>query len=418
VGIPIRGLNITFTPSIQPARVVNKTSTPPVSIIINNFTATTNDDGVLCGPDGMPGVPLISSTDIDLNPHDWTWDVSVEGSRYERESYSFSMGINEVVDLSTVVRVPADIGVDTAAWTQAVADTLALKNAAELSATKADTARAAAVVAKDAAAASAASVNRGGANGVAPLDAGMLLPEANVPTRLATTQLTATIAAAVAPKAPSASPAFTGTPTGITKAHVGLANVDNTSDALKPVSTAQAAAIASKIASGSGVPLGVVTANVGSIYTDTAATLGARVWYKASGAGNTGWVVLNGDTGWRALYTWNSSGAKLGTPIVGIEPTTGVAGGIYIRRISRYLRVQIIGATFNASATIPPTAGMAAEESQSIPVLLSGAWAVANVGTHGVTLGAAGSVASDNPRVFINVTPGEAWPTSLPGTAA
>jgi hypothetical protein len=39
---------------------------------------------------------------------------------------------------------------------------------------------------------------------------------------------------------------FTGTVTGITKAMVGLGNVDNTSDANKPVSTAQAAAIAAK----------------------------------------------------------------------------------------------------------------------------------------------------------------------------
>lgn len=44
-------------------------------------------------------------------------------------------------------------------------------------------------------------------------------------------------------KAPLASPAFTGTPTGITKTHVGLANVDNTSDANKPVSTAQQTAL-------------------------------------------------------------------------------------------------------------------------------------------------------------------------------
>lgn len=51
----------------------------------------------------------------------------------------------------------------------------------------------------------------------------------------------------LAAKAPLASPAFTGTPTGITKAHVGLANVDNTADASKPVSTAQAAAIATKL---------------------------------------------------------------------------------------------------------------------------------------------------------------------------
>lgn len=41
-----------------------------------------------------------------------------------------------------------------------------------------------------------------------------------------------------------ASPTFTGTVSGVTKAHVGLANVDNTADASKPVSTAQATAIA------------------------------------------------------------------------------------------------------------------------------------------------------------------------------
>lgn len=41
-------------------------------------------------------------------------------------------------------------------------------------------------------------------------------------------------------KAPLASPAFTGTPTGITKAHVGLPNVDNTSDATKATTEASA----------------------------------------------------------------------------------------------------------------------------------------------------------------------------------
>jgi hypothetical protein len=40
-------------------------------------------------------------------------------------------------------------------------------------------------------------------------------------------------------KANLASPAFTGVPTGITKVHVGLDNVDNTSDVDKPVSYAQ-----------------------------------------------------------------------------------------------------------------------------------------------------------------------------------
>ena len=56
------------------------------------------------------------------------------------------------------------------------------------------------------------------------------------------TNLTTDLAA----KAPLASPAFTGTPTGITKAHVGLGNVDNTADAEKPVSTATQTALNGK----------------------------------------------------------------------------------------------------------------------------------------------------------------------------
>jgi len=48
---------------------------------------------------------------------------------------------------------------------------------------------------------------------------------------------------ALALKAPIASPTFTGTVGGITKSMVGLGNVDNTSDANKPVSTAQQTAL-------------------------------------------------------------------------------------------------------------------------------------------------------------------------------
>lgn len=43
-----------------------------------------------------------------------------------------------------------------------------------------------------------------------------------------------------------AGPAFTGTPTGLTKAHVGLGSVDNTSDVGKPISTATQTALDAK----------------------------------------------------------------------------------------------------------------------------------------------------------------------------
>lgn len=48
-------------------------------------------------------------------------------------------------------------------------------------------------------------------------------------------------------KAPLASPTFTGTVSGITKSMVGLGNVDNTSDANKPVSTATQTALDLKV---------------------------------------------------------------------------------------------------------------------------------------------------------------------------
>jgi hypothetical protein len=55
-----------------------------------------------------------------------------------------------------------------------------------------------------------------------------------------------TITTALGTKAPTADPTFTGTVSGVTKTHVGLANVDNTSDANKPVSTATQTALDGK----------------------------------------------------------------------------------------------------------------------------------------------------------------------------
>ena len=47
-------------------------------------------------------------------------------------------------------------------------------------------------------------------------------------------------------KAPLNGPACTGNVSGITKAMVGLSNVDNTTDALKPISTVVKDALAAK----------------------------------------------------------------------------------------------------------------------------------------------------------------------------
>ena len=70
-------------------------------------------------------------------------------------------------------------------------------------------------------------------------------------------------------KAPSASPTFTGTVSGIDKTMVGLGNVDNTSDANKPVSTAAQTALDLKAPLASPALTGTPTAPTAAANTDT-----------------------------------------------------------------------------------------------------------------------------------------------------
>lgn len=61
---------------------------------------------------------------------------------------------------------------------------------------------------------------------------------------------------------------------------------------------------------GTGMPNGKVSAPVGTTYVDTAVTNGALKWIKRSGAGNQGWEVLTGDTGWRTLNIRSKLGSS------------------------------------------------------------------------------------------------------------
>jgi len=147
----------------------------------------------------------------------------------------------------------------------------------------------------------------------------------------------ATIAATYATKV---SPAFSGTPTGLTKAHVGLSNVDNTSDVNKPVSTAQATAIALKVSTSlvganSGVaPLdssgkvpsaNLPTAATASVLTPgtyaarpTASSAGANTLYYATDVPE---CYLSNGTSWSVV---GSGGSELAVAVV---TTTSLAQG-------------------------------------------------------------------------------------------
>ena len=88
----------------------------------------------------------------------------------------------------------------------------------------------------------------------------------------------ATITTALGTKAPLESPTFTGTVSGVTATHVGLGNVDNTSDADKPVSTATQTALNAKAPTANPTFTGTVDftgATVNGISSYSAPTLGS-----------------------------------------------------------------------------------------------------------------------------------------------
>jgi hypothetical protein len=113
--------------------------------------------------------------------------------------------------------------------------------------------------------------------GAAPIALNTLV---EIAAQLATDESAASaLTTAVSLKAPIASPTFTGTVGGITKAMVGLGNVDNTTDLLKPVSTATQTALNLK----------ATTSTLGSMSTQSASAV-------AITGGTINGITLNGGT--------------------------------------------------------------------------------------------------------------------------
>ena len=92
-------------------------------------------------------------------------------------------------------------------------------------------------------------------------------------TTLIGTKLDSSIASST--YAPIVSPTFTGTVNGITKSMVGLGNVDNTTDALKPVSTATQTALDAKLSST--VAASMYATKASPVFTGTVDFSGATV---------------------------------------------------------------------------------------------------------------------------------------------
>ena len=175
---------------------------------------------------------------------------------------------------------------------------------------------------------------------------------------------------------------------------------------------------------GTGSPEGVVTAPVGTYYTDTALTNGAMRWAKKTDTGNTGWRCDDGDTGWRVLSSWTSGGVVTGDALpAGCAPTAGVAGAVTIRRINSDAFLAFTGCTFTAGASFTIPSGFRPVVQRYSPITLVEAGVGAQV--H-VAVAAATAILGVSGRTLLAGTSYSSatrwecaplYPTTLPGTA-
>ena len=168
---------------------------------------------------------------------------------------------------------------------------------------------------------------------------------------------------------------------------------------------------------GTGSPEGVVTAPVGTYYTDTALTNGALRWAKKTGSGNTGWQVIEGDTGWRNVGSGILNGWTVST--------------LHVRRINALVTWRVFGltglATWADVLAIPtgfaPVAATYCLGRENASTGNTVRFAVTNtaVGAGGgqskmieaAWNSAAYSMSGEPVHECVS-----AWPTTLPGTAA
>ena len=166
------------------------------------------------------------------------------------------------------------------------------------------------------------------------------------------------------------------------------------------------AAQAGKIVQGTGMPNGVVTAGVGTLYVDTAATNGAGVWRKGSGSGATGWVIVEGDTGLRRVDPLNGWTTQTGYLMLRRTAVLVTLAGYVIRGTDSLLFTVPTG--FRPAANLVPLVpyGVSTPSpAQAAEVLTSGTVRIlgTSTGTHYMSMT---WETKDN------------WPTTLPGTAA
>ena len=125
--VPLAHLSVKFTPG----RTRLVTTSPPETVFLHPIEWKTNEDGYLVSPDGQRGLYLVAS---DIDPENvWTWTVQISSTRTSPHqitavSYSFVAPSGGIIDLSTVIPVPAVPARDLPAWQEAASTTTAARD--------------------------------------------------------------------------------------------------------------------------------------------------------------------------------------------------------------------------------------------------------------------------------------------------
>lgn len=175
-----------------------------------------------------------------------------------------------------------------------------------------------------------------------------------------------------------------------------------------------------RIIRGTGFPNGVVTAPVGSTYIDRDATNGAIEWKKATGTGNTGWVVSVGDTGWRDITS------LFGTQLSTANPNDY---GVLVLRKGNVISLNIkaaIGAGYTGASVVLPL-GFKSGTATALGLDILNLWQTAGTNTGQAQIGgtfgfvsftstAAGTRYYGSLHTLARSAADNIWPATLPGT--
>lgn len=163
---------------------------------------------------------------------------------------------------------------------------------------------------------------------------------------------------------------------------------------------------------GTGMPEGVVTAAVGTYYTDSAGTNGAWRWLKKTGAGNTGWAVSHGDTGVRDIAALFSTAGYL-------TAQNGAVDKLTLRRVG--VQVELLLPGYNMTVTNGPNtlawpAGFKPMVGPHFFTTFSPSGIpTGSVNAHDTGLYVKAASTAANDRAIATWYTADAWPTTLPG---